>query len=75
MRVIGGKLGVMVKLSEGIHAEVVAALNLVKLCEVFLLALGENLAGGFKLLPETFVISNQPLLVLLVCESIFLHLP
>jgi hypothetical protein len=58
MRVIGGKLGVMVKLSEGIHAELVAALYLVKLCEVFLLTLGEKLAGGLKLLPETFVISD-----------------
>jgi hypothetical protein len=58
MRVIGCKLGVMVKLSEGIHAELVATLNLVKLCEVFLLPLGEKLAGGLKLLPKTFVISN-----------------
>jgi hypothetical protein len=29
IRVIGGKLGVMMKLSEGIHAELVAALYLV----------------------------------------------
>ena len=57
MRVIGGKLSVMVKLSEGIHAELIAALNLVKLREVFLLTLGEKLAGGFKFLPKTFVIS------------------
>jgi hypothetical protein len=58
MRVIGGKLSVMVELSEGIHAELVAALNFVKFGKVFLLPLCEKLAGGFKFLSETFVISN-----------------
>ena len=48
----------MVKLRESIHAELVTALYLVKFGEVFLLTLGEKLAGGFKFLPETFVISN-----------------
>jgi hypothetical protein len=57
IRVIGGKLGVMMKLSEGIHAELVAALYLVKFGEVFLLTLREELAGGLKFLSETFVIS------------------
>ena len=57
MRVIRGKLSVMVKLSEGIHAELVAALNFVKLGEVFLLPFGEKLTGGLKFLSETFVIS------------------
>lgn len=58
MRVISCKLSVMVKLRESIHAELVAALYLVKLGKVFLLALSEKLAGGLKFLPETFVISN-----------------
>jgi len=47
----------MVKLSEGIHAELVAALYLIKFGEVFLLTLGEELTGGLKFLSETFVIS------------------
>lgn len=58
MRVIRGKLCVMVKLSESIHAELVAALYLVKFDEVFLLMLGEELAGVLKFVPETLVISN-----------------
>lgn len=49
---------VMVKLSESIHAELVAALYLVKFDEVFLLMLGEELAGVLKFVPETLVISN-----------------
>jgi len=48
----------MMKLSEGIHSELVVALDFIKLNEVLLFTLGKKLTSGLELLPQTIVISN-----------------
>ena len=44
------------KLREGVHSELVVALDLIELCEVFLLSFGKKLPSCLELLPQTLVI-------------------
>lgn len=71
MSVLGLNLSIVVHLCNGIGAELIGSLHVIKLKKVLLFATGEKLARKLQFLSQTFVISNQALLIVLVRGVIF----